>query len=251
MSKYYKKFSFKDNNGIRPYGHKKSYHQKRNQYYHINNNYNTYVVDNRRKKMVNDTYEEEFSYDRETTVSNNPPSTRDDSFSQSSKSNSRNQSYIHSNKEIIEYNSKDESNFNKDNQLKIVTDFFPKINLSENELKTAYFKPKNFKENSLTKNENKKDENQKENENISILDVTIRINGKKILFNLRKYDDMFKVAREACNKNELSEEYVDFIVFTMIKALNSIYGIFNLELKEEEIKIIQNLKQKEKCGIIY
>ena len=61
----------------------------------------------------------------------------------------------------------------------------------------------------------------------------------------------FYFAREACNKNELSEEYVDFIVFTMIKALNSIYGIFNLELKEEEIKIIKNLKQKEKSGIIY
>ena len=174
-----------------------------------------------------DTYEEEISYDRETSYSNNVPSTKNDSFSQSSKSNSRKQS-CSKNSVKISQTKKDE---------------IPHINLSENEIKSAFFKPKNLKEKIIKANENIGIYKKEENENITILEIIVNINGKKILFKLRKFDDMFEVSKKACKDNKISEDYVNFFVYYIIKALNSIYGIYNLCLKNEEIKFLQNLKE--------
>ena len=70
----------------------------------------------------------------------------------------------------------------------------------------------------------------------------MNINGKNILFKLRKFDDMFEVCKKACKDNKINEAYTNFFVYNIIKALNSIYGIYNLCLKDEEIKFLQNLK---------
>ena len=55
---------------------------------------------------------------------------------------------------------------------------------------------------------------------------------------------MFQVVKDTCKKNEMSEEYFNFFIRTIIKALNSIYGIYNLSLKDEEKKVINNLRKK-------
>ena len=222
MSLYYQNFERRGNpnNGRYNY-YRKGYHYKKNLF---NNNFTSY---HRNKKLNYDAYEEEISYDRETSYSNNVPSTKTDSFSQSSKSNSRKQSCSKNNI--------------KTNQSK--GDDIPQINLSENEIKSAFFKPKNIKE-KIIKKEGKVDINKKEeNENITILEINVNIKGKKILFKLRKFDDMFEVSKTACKDNKINENYVNFFVYNIIKALNSIYGIYNLCLKEEEIKFLQNLKE--------
>ena len=236
MNKYYSKYSKKDNYSNRQYNHRNTYHYKRNAY---NNNYIPYY---KRKKINYDLYEEDISYEKEATLSTKAPSTKDGSFSQSSNQNSRRQSICDNNDNIE--NNKDSSLFIKDNNNleKSKIENIPKINLSENELKTAYFKPKNYEENSISKKENniiQKDEN------IAILEINVKISkDKAILFKLRKYDDMFKVIQEACQENEISEEYTKFFAYIIIKALNSIYGIYNLKLKEEEIKYLSFLKEK-------
>ena len=236
MNKYYSKYSKKDNYNNRQYNHRNTYHYKRNDY---NNNNVPYY---KRKNNNYDLYEEEISYEKEATLSTKAPSTKDGSFSQNSNQNSRRQS-ICENNDITE-NNKESSIFIKDNnnleQTKIGN--IPKINLSENELKTAYFKPKNYEQNSVSKKENNNIQN---DENIAILEINVKISKDKIiLFKLRKYDDMFKVIHEACQENEISEEYTNFFAYTIIKALNSIYGIYNLKLKEEEIKYLSFLKEK-------
>ena len=234
---YTKKDSYKN----RQYNNRKKYYHKRNQY---NNNYKPYY---KSKKTSYDIYEEEFSYEKETNLSIKAPSTNDGS-SQSSNSNSssRRQSFcdnINNNNYNCE-NNKD-SNFifienNKFEKPKI--DNIPKIDLSENELKTAYFKPKNYKEKeeSITNKET-----QNKNENITILEITVKISeNKSVDFKLRKYDDMFQVIKETCKENEIDENYINFFAYTIIKALNSIYGIVNLKLKEDEIRFLYDLRAK-------
>ena len=56
----------------------------------------------------------------------------------------------------------------------------------------------------------------------------MNINGKNIFFKLRKFDDMFEVSKKACIDNKINECYTNFFVYYIIKALNSIYGIYNL-----------------------
>ena len=240
MNKYYSKCTKRNNNGFA----NKQHNYKKNNYYK-RNQYNTYINYNKRKKIAYDAYEEEIPYE-ETTLSTNDPSTKDGSFSQSS-SNSRKHSFNEYNNEY--YNGNWDKN--KDSSLLILDDnsknnnTIPKINLSEDVLKTAFYKPKNFKENTCPKNEIKKIEDSDNNDNITILEINVKISKDKyIYFKLRKYDDMFQVVKDTCKKNEMSEEYVYFFISKIIKALNSIYGIYNLNLKDEEKKILNNLKKK-------
>lgn len=243
MNKYYSKFTKKNTNSFgRQHYYRKNNYYKKNQY---NNNYNQ----NYKRKIISyDIYEEEIPYDKETILSTNAPSTKDGSFSLSSNSNSRRQSFSDANTNENTDNKNQEimqdSTFifmdNKSNTNH--GDILPKINLSENELKTAYYKPKNYKEATTTKNENiKKDED----ENIVILEINVKISkDKSVDLKLKKYDDMFEVVRECCKKNEISDNYANYFIYTIIKALNSIYGINNLKLNNEEIKVIQDLKKK-------
>ena len=239
MNKYHTRFNKKENNfNNRQYHNRNYYYNKRNQY---NNKKNYYQTFNRRKYDSYDIYEEEISYDKETTISTEAPSIKDDSFSQSSNSTSRKHSYCESNND----SSENSSSFiifenNKLDNSKI--DNIPKINLSEKELESAYYKPKNYKDTSITEN---KDNKKYEDENINILEINIKISKEKtIFFKLRKYDDMFQVVQETCKDNELSEDYVNFFIYTIIKALNSIYGIYNLKLKEEEINTLKTLNER-------
>ena len=166
---------------------------------------------------------------------------KETSFSQSSKSTSRRQS-------ISDYNDNISCESNKETPLIIIDDTtanntnqnFTKINLSDNDLKNAYYRPKNYKGDSLSKNGNI---TQKQDENITILDIGVKISENKVInFKLRKYDDMFEVVKRTCKENDLNENYQNFFIYTIIKALNSIYGIYNLPLKTEEIEFLQNLK---------
>ena len=233
MSKYNSRYMKKDKNyNKRQYNNKNNYYRKKNYY-----NNNEYYLYNQKNYNTYDLYEDDISVDRETTISTEAPSTKDDSFSQNSNSNSRKQS-------ICEYNSDNLIIFDNKSIDKSKIDKIPKINLSENEIKSAYFKPKKYKDISLSKNKNN-NKNDNSNENINILEINVKISkDKTIEFKLKKYDDMFQVAKEECKKNGLGEDYVNFFVYTIIKALNSIYGIYNLKLREEEIKTLIHLKEK-------
>jgi hypothetical protein len=226
MNKHYQKF-------------KKNYYYKNKLYNNYKKGYyhKKYQYDNSYGAPYENIYEEEISYDKKTMESFNDP--KETSFSQSSKSTSRKQSIsdnndnisCESNKEtsfiIIDNNTSNNSNQN-----------FTKINLSESELETAFYKPKNYKSDSV-----KKAESKSMGENIVILDINVKISdNKSINFQLRKFDDMVQLVKDTCKKNELGEDYANFFIYKIIKALNSIYGIYNLPLKKEEIEFLKNLK---------
>ena len=226
MNRHYQKF-------------KKNYYYKNKQYNNYKKGYyhKKYQYDNSYGAQYNNIYKEEISYDKKTMESYSDP--KETSFSQSSKSTSRRQS-------ISDYNDNISCESNKETPLIIIDDTtanntnqnFTKINLSESELEKAFFKPKNYKSDS-----EKKAESKSMGENIVILDINVKISdNKSINFQLKKFDDMVQLVKDTCKKNELGEEYVNFFVYTIIKALNSIYGIYNLPLKKEEIEFLLNLK---------
>ena len=226
MNRHYQKF-------------KKNYYYKNKQYNNYKKGYyhKKYQYDNSYGAQYDNIYEEEISYDKKTMESYSDP--KETSFSQSSKSTSRRQS-------ISDYNDNISCESNKETPLIIIDDTtanntnqnFTKINLSESELEKAFFKPKNYKSDS-----EKKAESKSMGENIIILDINVKISdNKSINFQLKKFDDMVQLVKDTCKKNELGEDYVNFFIYTIIKALNSIYGIYNLPLKKEEIEFLLNLK---------
>lgn len=221
MNKQYQKFRKKYNYKNRQYNnYKKGYYHKKYQY------------DNSYGAPYENIIEEEISYDTKTMET---------SFSQSSKSTSRKQSISDNNDNISCENNKEPSFIIIENNItNNSSQNFTKINLSESELETAFYKPKNYKSDFT-----KKPESKFIGENIVILDINIKIcDNKSINFKLRKFDDMVQLVKEACTKNELDDNYANFFVYTIIKALNSIYGIYNLPLKKEEIEFLQNLNNK-------
>ena len=209
------------------------------QSYNIPINYPTYPI------LFNPFQANTFSYTPFSSLNNyNQINYMNYSINNNSVENTQNSNSTSRRQSICEYNSDNLIIFDNKNLDKPKLDNIPKINLSENEIKSAYFKPKKYKDISLSKNTNN-NKNDNNNENINILEINVKISKDKIIeFKLKKYDDMFQVAEEACKKNGLSEDHVKFFVYTIIKALNSIYGIYNLKLKEEEIKTLMNLKEK-------
>ena len=86
-------------------------------------------------------------------------------------------------------------------------------------------------------------ESEKEKENTDILEINVKISEKKsLIFKIRRYDDMFKTVKIFCEINKLDTKLIRPLIIYIIKALNSIYGIYNLNLKNEEIIFLKSIK---------
>ena len=268
MEKFSTKFKRKNPNKNRPYNTRKYYHYKKFTY----DNYSSY----KKKKSIsyiNYNYfneEEEIPYEKEGKTSYKAPSTKESSVDKSinSNSNSGRHSYVKDKeninnktidnssfilienkkeekdeKKINLKNSNSNSNNNSINSSDIKKDDIIKINLSDNEINSAFYKPKNFKENMIKKNDSHN--YYYEGENTVILEIIVKMNNNKnLLFKLRRFDDMFEVIKESCKANDISESLIPFFAYKIIKAMNSIYGIVNLKLTGEEINYLKKLKKK-------
>ncbi len=276
MEKFNTKFKRKNPNKNRPYNTRKYYHYKKFTY----DNYSSY----KKKKSIsyiNYNYfneEEEIPYEKEGKTSYKAPSTKESSVDKSinSNSNSGRHSYVKDKENInnrtidntnssfiLIENKKEEkgekklniknsninsnSNSNSINSNDIIEkskkDEVIKINLSDNEINSAFYKPKNFKESMIKKNDIHN--YYYEGENTVILEIIVKLNNNKnLLFKLRRFDDMFEVIKESCKVNDISESLIPFFAYKIIKAMNSIYGIVNLKLTEDEINYLKKLKKK-------
>ena len=245
---YYPKYTKNDVYQTRYNRNKGNYYQRKNR----NQNNNNYRHYNYYKKInYENTYEEEINYDKEINES---------SFSKSTHSNSRKNSFCENNNENNEVNQESStSNISNDNNKEIAHEqndnIAKKINISQDVIKSAFFVPKSYKEkNNIIKPENNneqkekieiKEKKEKKDENIVILAINLKISkDKTIFFELRKYDDMFLVIKKFCEENNLNEKIQKFLPLVIIKALNSIYGIMNLKLTNEEIVYIKELREK-------
>ena len=86
-------------------------------------------------------------------------------------------------------------------------------------------------------------DNEKEKENTDILEIHVKITSKDtLIFKIRRYDDMFKTVKIFCEINKLDIKLIRPFIIYIIKALNSIYGIYNLKLKNDEIQFLKDIK---------
>ena len=86
---------------------------------------------------------------------------------------------------------------------------------------------------------------EKDKENTDILEINVKVSPQKTLtFKIRRYDDMFKTVKIFCEINNLDIKLIRPLIIYIIKALNSIYGIYNLKLKEDEIEFLKELKNR-------
>ena len=53
---------------------------------------------------------------------------------------------------------------------------------------------------------------------------------------------MFSVVNDIIEKNEIRKELKMYLIKKVIRALNSIYGMMNLELKKEDIEFLKIIK---------
>ena len=91
-------------------------------------------------------------------------------------------------------------------------------------------------------------ENEREKENTDILEIHVKISKKeKLVFKIRRYDDMFKTVKIFCEINKLDIKLIRPLIIYIIKALNSIFGIYNLKLKNDEIQFLKDIKNEFFC----
>jgi len=239
MNSYYPKYNKKDSYQTRYYKSNGNYYQRKNNRFKKNNNNNNnnycWYYKNYKRIDYENIFEEEYNYEKETN---------ENSFSKSTNSNSRRNSFGENSCEINEMN-KDNNDKDINNQQK--SDIVQKLNLSENVFKTAYFVPKSFKENKNIKenkeNENKNEKVEKKDENIAILSINIKISKDKIIsFQLRKYDDIFEEIKNVCEENNIDEQINRYLPRVIMRALNTIYGIMNLKLSNDEIELLNDIQ---------
>jgi hypothetical protein len=87
----------------------------------------------------------------------------------------------------------------------------------------------------------------KEKENTDILSINVKVSeNESLVFKIRRYDDMFKTVKIFCEINHLDIKFIRPFILYIIKALNGIYGLYNLTLNDEEIEFLKEFREKEK-----
>ena len=114
-----------------------------------------------------------------------------------------------------------------------------------NNMNNAYiYTSQNYYSTLFSKNEEK---TKKENiifdpikENTCILEINLKLTKDKIFnFILNRFDYLFETVQIFCQINELNSK---LYLINNMKALNAIYGIFNLKLPKNEINELQMMK---------
>ena len=83
------------------------------------------------------------------------------------------------------------------------------------------------------------------------MEIHVKISKKeKLVFKIRRYDDMFLTVKIFCEINQIDPKLIKPIILHLIKILNCIYSLYNINLTTNDInilnkenKIIRNLSQ--------
>ena len=106
-----------------------------------------------------------------------------------------------------------------------------------------YFNNLLFSKNEEESNSDKNGIIDPKKENTCILEINIKFGeNKNYNFKLNRFDDLFETVHIFCQINSLNSNLYIPIIINIMKALNSIYGIYNMKLKEKEINELHFLK---------
>ena len=112
--------------------------------------------------------------------------------------------------------------------------------LSNNNFSNALFSKNETNINNDTMNNNILDPKK---ENTCILEINLKFGKDKIYcFKLKRFDDLFETVQIFCQIYDLNSNLYLPIINNIIKALNCIYGIYNIKLSQKEINELMFLK---------
>ena len=148
---------------------------------------------------------------------------------------------------IITHNSPNNQLYNIYPNSNIINNNINKNSIFNQYLSKNYSNLNNFL---FSKNEEASNLNSKKNsindpkkENTCILEINLKFSNNKIYnFKLNRFDDLFETVHIFCQINRLNTNLYIPIIINIMKALNSIYGIYNLKLNEKELNELQFLK---------
>lgn len=83
-----------------------------------------------------------------------------------------------------------------------------------------------------------------QNDNTCILEIYLKLpKNQNLYFRLKRFDNLFETVQIFCQINELNSNLYFPIVINIMKALNSIFGIYNLKLNQKEINELEFFKE--------
>ena len=86
---------------------------------------------------------------------------------------------------------------------------------------------------------------ERNSENTDVLKILVKVDEKEVkMFKIRRYDDMFNTVKVFCEINKMDTKLIRPFIIHIMKALNSIYGIYNLKLTDEEIERLVKIREK-------
>ena len=82
-------------------------------------------------------------------------------------------------------------------------------------------------------------------ENTEILNVKVKIaENNYAYFKLKRFDDIFMTIQYFCEINNLDEKMIKPLIIKSLCAINTIYQVMNSKVNEENIKVLQEVKNK-------
>ena len=80
-------------------------------------------------------------------------------------------------------------------------------------------------------------------ENTVILNVQVKLSkDRTAVFKLKRYDDLFLTIKLFCEINSIDEELIKPLIIKSLSTINSIYQIMNTKLDDEQISILNKIK---------
>ena len=81
-------------------------------------------------------------------------------------------------------------------------------------------------------------------ENTPILQVNVKLpDNRTVIFQLRRYDDLFFTIKLFCEINSIEEKFIKPIIIKSLCTINTIYQIYNSPLISEDITILKKVKK--------
>lgn len=233
-----------------------------NDFENLNNkNFNYHIIENNKPNSQNDNYFNELKEkvtdsDNKNLLNKNKRKKNTHNNNILSTSIINNQKiklspiYFYSYPMIQKFNSNNNANPKKNYLINNNNIFFNQNNINNDNIhfntNYNYFPIHKTKTEKLYKKNNKYTNNLfiDEKENTCILEINFKVSEKKIYkFKLRRFDNMFKEVLNFCIINNLNQKHAYNIIYLIIKSLNSIYSIYNLQLTNDEIKDIKGMKK--------
>ena len=81
-------------------------------------------------------------------------------------------------------------------------------------------------------------------ENTPILQVNVKLpDNRTVIFQLRRYDDLFFTIKLFCEINSIEEKFIKPIIIKSLCTINTIYQIYNSPVSLEDISVLKKVKK--------